>query len=121
MVRQTGRRYPDGLPRPRPRRGNDEAWAFASASTVRPTPYGRRNADPARTHPTNPYRPGMPHRHPPGHVPQEHLDAVRQAALALPPLTDEQVEGLGEVIANAREKRRKQRLREAGDVRDVQP
>jgi hypothetical protein len=41
----------------------------------------------------------------PGHLTEQQREHIRQAVLALPPLTDEQVDALCEVITNARVRR----------------
>jgi hypothetical protein len=50
----------------------------------------------------------------PGVVPEADREAVRRAVLAGPPLTDEQVDALAEVIINARVRRAAQRRQAAG-------
>jgi len=42
---------------------------------------------------------------PPGHLTEQQREHIRQAVLALPPLTDEQIDALCEVITNARIRR----------------
>jgi hypothetical protein len=42
---------------------------------------------------------------PPGQLTAQQREQIRAAVLALPPLTDEQIDGLCEVIANARIRR----------------
>jgi hypothetical protein len=55
-------------------------------------------------HPTRPARPDRHHRT--GLTPTER-DAIRAAVAALPPLTDEQIDALCEVINNQRAQRRR--------------
>jgi hypothetical protein len=42
---------------------------------------------------------------PPGHLTEQQREHIRQAVLALPPLTDEQIDALCEVITNSRIRR----------------
>jgi hypothetical protein len=57
-------------------------------------------------HPTRPARPDRHHR---TGLTQTERDAIRAAVAALPPLTDEQIDALCEVINNQRAKHRRVR------------
>jgi hypothetical protein len=46
----------------------------------------------------------QPHRRAPGELTAADLTAIRDAVLALPPLSEEQIEGICEVIVNFRQR-----------------
>src|SRR5262249_8815915 len=86
-------------PRRSPRTGSDQS----PPRPTTPTPKGAHA--PPHTTPDRASRPDRPGTRRPGELTEADREAIRAATAALPPLTDQQIDALCDVIHNARRNR----------------